>query len=42
MCEYYYNETNTTRLPNITDLFDHEHKLGLKVYFNDHPHGFVQ
>lgn len=41
VCEYYYNETNTTRLPNITSLFEHEHKLGLKVYFNDHPHGFA-
>ena len=24
-CEYYYNQTNTSRLPNITDLFRFEH-----------------
>ena len=36
-CEYYYNQTNTTRLPNITDLFAFEHTHGLKVYLNDHP-----
>ena len=40
-CEYYYNETNTTRLPNITKLFEYEHERGLKVYLNDHPHGFA-
>lgn len=40
-CEYYYNQTNTTLLPNITGLFDYEHKQGLRVYFNDHPYGFA-
>jgi hypothetical protein len=39
-CEYYY-ETNTTRLPNITDLFRFEHDLGLRVYLNDHPHNWA-
>jgi hypothetical protein len=39
-CEYYYNQTNTTRIPNITGLFAFEHALGLRVYLNDHPHGW--
>ena len=40
-CEYYYNQTNTTRLPNITELFAYEHGLGLRSYLNDHPHGWA-
>jgi hypothetical protein len=41
-CEYYYlNATNTSRIPNITDLFRFEHQLGLRVYLNDHPHGWA-
>ena len=36
-CEWYYNQTNTTRLPNITALFSFEHQRGLRTYLNDHP-----
>eukprot|EP01043_Picozoa_sp_COSAG02_P041866 COSAG02_NODE_3510_length_6633_cov_16.397766_4_plen_767_part_00 len=40
-CEYYYNQTNTTRLPNITALFEFEHQHGLRTYLNDHPKGMA-
>ena len=36
-CEWYYNQTNATRLPNITALFEFEHRHGLRTYLNDHP-----
>lgn len=40
-CEYYYNQTNTTRLPNITAFFEFEHRHGLRTYLNDHPKGMA-
>ena len=40
-CEYYYNQTNLTRIPNITALFEFEHDHGLHVYLNDHPKGMA-
>ena len=40
-CEYYYNETNTTRIPNMSALIGFEHAQGLRMYLNDHPKGFA-